>query len=251
MAIPLEACKTSSSMHHSDKNRHRSTPKCIYCGTRAGTTKDHVPPRSLFSIPRPNLVTVPCCERCRQGQSLDDEYFVRMIAMRRDVGDNPAAAFAREAVHRAFTKPNKIGFTHALLKSISEVPLHSAAGLYLGHATSYDVDLGRLCNVIERTTRGLYFHEFSVRLPDDNRCVTYALDGFATAGGEINAQIQRIWHHALSGKKRIFGHDVFAYWVQPIDIPTATVWAFLVYNCVGFIAFTVPRATNLLMGDVR
>ena len=221
--------------------RNGSKPACIYCGTREGNTKDHVPPRNLFAIPRPELVTVPCCDPCRKGQSLDDEYFVRMIAMRRDVGDNPSATFARDAVHRSFTKPNKIGFTRALLNSISELPVHTPAGLYLGHATSYDVDLKRVCNVIERTTRGLYFHEFEVRLPDDHRCVTYALDGFVSAGPEVNATIERAWNQAVSGKKRTFGSNVFTYWFQRLDGSNpATLWAFLVYDCVRFIAFTMP-----------
>ena len=110
--------------------RGRSKPICIYCGKREGTTKDHVPPKGLFPVPRPNMVTVPCCEQCRKGQSLDDEYFVRMIAMSRDA--NPAAAFARDAVHRTFTKAHKIGFTRALLKSIAESPVHTPASLLLG-----------------------------------------------------------------------------------------------------------------------
>jgi hypothetical protein len=186
-------------------------------------------------------VTVPCCEPCRQGQSLDDEYFVRMVAMRRDVGDSSSAAFAIDAVHRSFTKPQKIGFTRALLDSITELPVYSPAGLYLGKATSYDVDLRRLCNVIERTTRGLHLDEFKVRLPDDQRCVTYALDGLASAGSEANATIGRLLNHVLSGKKRIFGNKVFTYWVQRVDGPTSTtLWAFSVYDCVGFMAFTMP-----------
>jgi hypothetical protein len=216
-------------------------PTCIYCGVREGTTKDHVPPKNLFSIPRPNLVTVPCCYPCRQGQSLDDEYFVRMIAMRRDVADNPSAAFAIDAVHRSFTKPHKIGFTRALLESINEFPVYTPAGLYLGHATSYDVDLQRLCKVIERTTRGLYFHEFKARLPHDHRCVTYALDGFASAGSKVNATIGPVLDHALSGKKRTFGNNAFSYWVQRLDGPNSTtLWVFHVYGCVGFMAFTMP-----------
>lgn len=222
----------------------RSKPKCIYCGIGAGTTKDHVPPKNLFSIPRPNLVTVPCCERCRQGQSLDDEYFVRAISISRQVGDNPAAAFAREAVHRAFTKPKKIGFTRALLASMNEVSVHSPAGLYLGRATTYDVDFMRLCNVIERTMRGLYFHEFSARLPDNARCVSYALDGFAGADLENIGKIRNLWQHALSGKQGAFGRNVFTYWVRRLDHPTASLWAFLVYNCVGFLAFTFPRTAG-------
>jgi hypothetical protein len=114
-----------------------------------------------------------------------------MISMSRDAGDSPAAAFAREAVHRSFTKPNKVGFTRALLESMSEIPIFSPAGIYCGHATSYDVDLGRLCKVIERTLRGLYFHEFKVRVPDDKKCVIYALDGFAAADLETRAKIAK------------------------------------------------------------
>ena len=232
--------------------RNRSKPTCIYCGTREGTTKDHVPPKNLFPIPRPNLVTVPCCDQCRQGQSLDDEYFVRMIAMRRDVGDNPSAAFAIDAVHRSFTKPHKAGFTRALIESINELPVYSPAGLYVGHATSYDVDLQRLCNVIERITRGLYFHEFKVRLPDDQGCKTYALEGFASAGLEVSAKIGRIWNHALSGRKCTFGNKVFTYWVQRVDgSASITLWAFLVYGCVKFMAFTMPGNKSGVVGLVN
>jgi len=166
-----------------------------------------------------------------------------MITMRRDVADNPSATFAADAVHRSFTKPHKIGFTRALLESIKERPVYTPAGLYLGHATSYDVDLQRLCKVIERTTRGLYFHEFKARLPDGHRCVTYALDGFASADSKVNAKIGRVLDHALSGKERTFGNKTFTYWVQRIDGANfATLWAFLVYGCVRFLAFTMPWA---------
>src|SRR6185437_12606539 len=95
--------------------RKRSKPTCIYCGEREGTTRDHIPPKGLLPTPRPELITVPCCETCRRGQSLDDEYFVRTIVMRRDVGDSPDAASALAAVHRSFTNPKKMGFTRALI----------------------------------------------------------------------------------------------------------------------------------------
>jgi hypothetical protein len=219
----------------------RPNPTCIYCGKGEGITRDHIPPKSLFASPRPRPVTVPCCERCRKSQSLDDEYFVRMIAMRRDA--SPEAASAREAVHRSFTNPNKIGLTRALLDSVTQLPVHTVAGVYLGHATTYDVNLQRLCNVIERTTWGLYYDEFKVRLPDDHRCKTYALDGFTSAGPEVKAKLRPFLDRAFSGNKRTLGNeDTFAYWVQRLDDANpATLWAFRVYSCTEFMAFTVPR----------
>ena len=36
--------------------------KCIYCGNWAELTKDHIPPKCLFTDPKPeNLITIPCC----------------------------------------------------------------------------------------------------------------------------------------------------------------------------------------------
>jgi hypothetical protein len=182
---------------------------------------------------------------------MDDEYFVPTIVRRKDVGDNPSAASAIDSIHGSFTKPQESGFTRALLDSITEIPVHSPAGLYLRNATSYDVDLRRLCNVIERITRGLYFHEFKIPLPDDQQCATYALDGFRSAGSEVNATIGRVLVHALSGRMRTFGDKVFRYWVQRVDGPTSiTLWAFLVYGYVEFMAITMPRNKIQRCGDL-
>jgi hypothetical protein len=164
-----------------------------------------------------------------------------MVTMRHDVADNPVAASVLDAVHRSFTKPKKLDFTRALLRSIKEFPVYSAAGLYLGHAASYDVDLQRLCRVIERTTRGFYFNEFKVRLPDDQRCKTYALDGFSFQDPNATASVKRLVDLAFSGKSRVFGKKVFAYWLRKIDGPTpVTLWAFVVYSRVVFLALTLP-----------
>jgi hypothetical protein len=212
-----------------------SAAKCVYCGVQEGTTRDHIPPKSLFSRPRPTLVTVPCCETCRREQPMDDEYFLRMIAMRSDVGRHISIAPVVDSVHRSFTRPPSLRFTQALLRSISERAVYSSADIYLGQATTYDVDLNRLCKVIERITRGLYFSEYQQRLPDDHACKSYALDGFPAG----NSHLSRLLAVALTGKCQTFGDKVFTYWIRRIE--SLTLWAFLVYGCVGFLALTKPN----------
>lgn len=220
-------------------------PICTYCGERTGTTRDHVPPKGLFAKPRPNLVTVPCCEQCRESQSFDDEYFVRMISMKGGTADNPSANAARDSALRSLTKPAKRRFALALLRSTKDLAVYSPAGIYLGQKMSYDVDLKRLCNVIERTTYGLYLHEFEQRLPEDHRCKTYAVDGFGLVASEIVVQLQKLWAHAVSGEKRDFGENVFTYWFRKIDGPEgAILWSFLVYGSVAFLAFTGPKINS-------
>jgi hypothetical protein len=50
--------------------------ECVYCGEQRELTRDHVPPRCLFSKPRPSdLITVPCCAHCNGDFQKHDEYF--------------------------------------------------------------------------------------------------------------------------------------------------------------------------------
>lgn len=47
--------------------------------------------------------------------------------------------------------------------------------------------------------------------------------------------------HARSTTPRVFGDNVFAYWLLSVE-PYATVWFYLVYGQAVFLAFTLPLA---------
>lgn len=52
---------------------------CTYCGG-PNQTRDHVPSKILLEQPYPeNLPLVPCCNKCNNGFSLDEEYFACLI----------------------------------------------------------------------------------------------------------------------------------------------------------------------------
>ncbi len=103
----------------------------MYCGVAPGRTGDHVPPRSLFPLPRPsNLVKVPCCEACRTTQSIDDEYFKNMIVMRHDVAGSEAGRRLLDSVHKALFRPRGRGFAVGLIRSARDVEIRTSGGLY-------------------------------------------------------------------------------------------------------------------------
>lgn len=170
--------------------------------------------------------------------------------MRSGTVDTPSAIAARDSANRALTKPAKSRFTRELLRSTKNLPVYSPAGIYLGHKMSYDVDLHRLGRVVERTTSGLYFHEFGERLPDSHGCKSYGIDGFGSAGPQTTAEVKKFWEHAVSGTRHDFGENVFTYWVREIDgADGATLWAFLIYGTVSFLAITGPRDASSIFGS--
>lgn len=217
---------------------------CVYCGEREGTTSDHVPPKALFPKPRPvDLVTVPCCESCRSGQSLDDEYLVQMLAVRNDIADHPAAAQVLPAVHRSFANPRKRGFNRAFAKSIRGIDIKTDAGLYLGTAPGYSVDLERFARVLRRTTIGLLYDHLEKRLPSGHNCIVYPLDGLSAKDLAPESPVRMLMDHALTGTPRVWGEKVFTRWYQELDdIQGATVWVFLIYSKVAFFAVTGPKS---------
>ncbi|MBB5330297.1 hypothetical protein [Tunturiibacter gelidoferens] len=82
---------------------------------------------------------------------------------------------------RSLKNPNKQRFTQALLRSVNNLAVHSPTGIYIGQRLAYDVDLDRLCRVIERSTLGLHLEEFKTGIPVGHHCKAYALDRFAEA----------------------------------------------------------------------
>jgi len=89
-----------------------------------------------------------------------------------------------------------------------------------------------------RTTRGLYFPKFSERLPDTYGCAVYALAGIAADTPGVAPALHRLVARALVDPPMVFGDKVFAYWVLPVEGP-ATVWFYLLYGRVVFLAATM------------
>src|SRR5690349_2666440 len=95
-----------------------SRPTCIYCGCPADS-RDHVPPKSFLERPFPaQLQTVPACSECNRGFSLDEEYFISVVA---SVSTAPTlvARITEGSVARAFRRSPGLDnrFIRALIPS--------------------------------------------------------------------------------------------------------------------------------------
>lgn len=217
--------------------------ECVYCGTSDPRTNDHVPPKCLFPKPRPhNLITVPCCEGCREGTSLDDEYFRDMLVMRARLARQPDAQQLLPKVLRSLRRPEKQGFVHSIAETARLQVLETEAGLYLGKAGTYHVDLNRLENVVDRTIRGLYWEETDgERLHSDTAVSAYALEGFKDLDQEQAKSLVHLLELAVKGDQdRSIGEGAFRYragFAQ--DRPRTSVWILTFYQTVHFLGVTV------------
>ena len=132
---------------------------CVYCGEIA-TTKDHVPPKNLFQKPRPKLIKVPSCSSCNNYPSKDDEYFRNILLNDDRIREHPEAKGLMEAYTRSLKRPQATGLITSMLRNKTRFPLISPGGIIYGEGTGLKSDFTSERKVLERVTKGLFYHEF-------------------------------------------------------------------------------------------
>jgi hypothetical protein len=135
--------------------------RCIYCGLREGSTRDHVPPKCMFLSPMPNdiqMITVPCCEECRSRHQGDD-------AIARNFLISSAVAESRQiSDDRIEGKRNRsLERDRRLLKqmtnAITLADVSSGGKVSLGTAAAFNLDQPAMNRFFDRVARALLHEE--------------------------------------------------------------------------------------------
>lgn len=217
---------------------------CIYCGSKKNVTDDHIPPKTLFSKPRPsNLITIPSCQLCNSGASKDDEYFRDMLIMREDLYNHPVVQKNLEVVYRSFTYPNKKRYTDTLFSRMDLVDRFTEVGLYIGKYPIINIDLPRIRKVVNRIVRGLFYYELNRVLPFDFNVTTITAEDMNHTNMSAQAKLLRAFCiPLLYVKPKTIGNNVFAYkYKVAADNGFVSAWALLFYGKVLFFCSTLPK----------
>lgn len=218
--------------------------QCVYCGSDDSLTRDHVPPEGLFSTPLPpNLLTVPCCDRCNGDYELEDEYFRLYVASRKESRGHEEAAQASERAFRRLMRPESSGFRRSVADSIISLePPESSRDpeVQLG---VFMVDFSRLNRYAVRTIKALFAHHWRVRVPDEYEVVAYCMDISAFTEPEMQARVDRILDLVRPVQAHASAHAILRYKFAPFfdDDEVASVWALSYFRHTAFVGAVVPR----------
>jgi hypothetical protein len=145
------------------KEQFRKTPQtCVLCGARVATTMDRVPPRALFPPPRPNLITLPACETCNRSASEAEEKFKVSLSAKSGVDTPNSLDFWKSGGLRTVRNNKKL-----LRELMSGTPLfiRSLSTGQFERTRTFKWPRSAHDPVIEKITRGLYYHHFDNPLP--------------------------------------------------------------------------------------
>lgn len=129
---------------------------CAYCDA-AATSVDHIPPKSIFTGDKSNLITVPACDTHNNAQSEADEQFRTFVALK--VGARtPETQKLWMPMARGISRNGK--YREQINEMLAKSVWVSSRGEY-----AIEISVKHFRIVTERITRGLYFHHFKERLP--------------------------------------------------------------------------------------
>jgi hypothetical protein len=152
---------------------------CSYCGDLPDT-RDHVPSKILLDEPFPeNLPVVPCCNKCNQNFSLDEEYIACLIECIIH-GTTDINKLKREKIKRILSE--KESLRQKLEQSIYRE----------GHNVFFKVEQERLKNVILKLVRG--HAKFENSEPQFDLPIHYSIRPLTTMTDEESNSFLKINH---------------------------------------------------------
>jgi hypothetical protein len=156
----------------------REKKRCVYCGSSEKLSKDHIPPKCLYSKPYPaNLITVPSCEACRKKTTLDDEYFRYVYVQKRELAGHPDVKKLKTILDTSLKRTENAGFQKMInerrFKTLEVTPSKEHSQLVVGRrVVKYMVDPKRIRRVVSRINLGFFiekqvtrFRRISFQLP--------------------------------------------------------------------------------------
>ncbi|MDP1573608.1 MAG: hypothetical protein Q8L78_01550 [Coxiellaceae bacterium] len=141
------------------RNKPKKIKMCAICGlTDVSGSKDHLPPRKIFSDPLPkNLITVPTCMECNNQGSKYDETFKTFLAF--ILGLSPVT----ESLYKSAISTASKKFSRYISQNMKQAVLKTSGGIIYekGYVLPLDEKISNgFQAVIQRTTAGLYFKHF-------------------------------------------------------------------------------------------
>ncbi len=230
------------------KKQKRYNGTCVFCGVIGDVTDDHVPPKTIFAKPRPSdLITVPGCDDCNHGWSLDDEYFRTALCLSDRTSDERNATAGRGAAMRSLQRKKARGFAKMFLSSTFPTEVYSSEGIYLGKRLAFTVDLKRIQKVVAKIIRGLFYIESGQILPQNYGVSVDSNDTLEKMNANDLRDLQKtIIEPLLSTQERIIGDGAFRFrYAIPEDGDGfVSVWALTFFGTMPFLCICGPRNCN-------
>ena len=222
-----------------EQYRKEQKQLCVLCGIRSATTLDHVPPKGIFVRPRPRLITVPACEPCNVGASAAEEGFKLFLSAKNGPPTPAAVAFWQQGGLRTLNNNQRLR-----REFLSGTPfwIRSPTTGRFEETRTFKWPVESHDPVIEKITRGLYYHHFNGSLSPTTSVSVYYLD-------RLTDELRDIAMGENVARSNLGGDDRFCYaYGRTAESPESTLWMYQFYMHHWAAAITRPQNEEVNLG---
>lgn len=188
---------------------------CCICGEREAATRDHLPPKGIFNDPKPNnLITVPACKTCNNEASLYDERFKIYLGLHAAKNSSNGNLIFKNKVLPSIRHNRKV--KQQILYKVYPLFISNEFGVAeKNYAISWDNEAHEA--IIDRLTRGLFYHHYMTILP---KIIPVKIYWFS----ELPDFDADQYH------KNSVGDDFVYFYNKAEDVPFYSAWFYQFYN---------------------
>jgi hypothetical protein len=118
----------------------------------------------------------------------------------------------------------------------------TAAGVYVGAQPTVRVDIGRICDVVNRMVQGLYYYENNRILSRDYDVETYTQEYIDRLEyQELEVFVSTFVPPIISAPEKSIADGVFKYKMAKSNDPDCTLWSLVFFDRIFFISLTFPK----------
>jgi hypothetical protein len=205
--------------------------ECAYC-ENPGTTKDHIPPQTIYAKGTQNKPWVPACRICNGGASKDDEYMQR-LGMLWGADGSSDANNVEQRFMRAIRREEANGLQADVLASLSKQT--SEQGLLFPGGINMALQGERLGRITDKLVRGWWYKLTNgLKICSEHSIMKYSLGDRKKTNPLYELNEQEI------GKCPGFFSGDYAFSMQMAYCPNSqlTCWRFIFYKVFGIMAYT-------------
>lgn len=219
-------------------NKLRRDVPCVYCASRAATTRDHVLSKALFPTFPDNMITVRVCEPCNQEKSRDEPLMRDLLVADLYGFEHPAARELFQGKVKRAIATNRSEFAKLARERSFQQPVFDSKGVVIGSHVAVPVEEERVNRVLIKMVRGLLFHLTGERIPQE-----YAFGAGLIDARKVEETIQEFVLLPHQGPYSWGDGVCECVFMQAGDNPALTLWLLRFYRGKMFLIDTAPEGT--------
>lgn len=164
------------------------------------------------------------------------------MALRDKDGHHDSSKKLLQKIFNGLEHEKATGFKRKVFRNFSFLNIVTNTGIILGKHPVFEEESEPIIRVIERTCKGLFYHEYKKRYPDSYKIKVCFGNSLMDSGFQVQNNMIKSVEAALTATPKEIGNGEFKYWLKHAkDDNNTFIMLYEVFKSHYFLCFSIPQ----------